>query len=127
MYLGLRVANLIFANAWTFHLAQWFGRIGLGLFTRKDGWIHSLPSVGGKWTQTRDLRGFPARTSTSGGQPAARSKMTAPADSRQRILDSIRAATKTVAKDPAQLASAYAALPRNYIRHGSLSNQNDWT
>ncbi len=49
--------------------------------------------------------------------------MTAPADSRQRILDSIRAATKTVAKDPAQLASAYAALPRNYIRHGSLSNQ----
>jgi L-lactate dehydrogenase complex protein LldF len=59
MYLGLRIANLIFARAWTFHLAQWFGRIGLGLFTRKDGWIHSLPSVGGKWTQTRDLRGLP--------------------------------------------------------------------
>ncbi len=61
MYLGLRVANLIFAKAWTFHLAQWFGRIGLGLFTRKDGWIHSLPSVGGKWTQTRDLRGLPSQ------------------------------------------------------------------
>jgi len=60
MYLGLRVANVIFAKAWTFHLAQWFGRVGLGLFTRKDGWIHSLPSVGGKWTQTRDLRGLPS-------------------------------------------------------------------
>ncbi len=59
MYLGLRIANLIFSRAWLFHAAQFFGRIGLKLFTRKDGWIHSLPSVGGKWTQTRDLRGLP--------------------------------------------------------------------
>jgi L-lactate dehydrogenase complex protein LldF len=59
MYLGLRITNLIFSRAWLFHTAQFFGRIGLGLFTRKDGWIHSLPSVGGKWTQTRDLRGLP--------------------------------------------------------------------
>ena len=59
MYLGLRIANLIFSRAWAFHLAQRFGRIGLGLFTRKDGWIHSLPSVGSKWTQPRDLRGLP--------------------------------------------------------------------
>jgi L-lactate dehydrogenase complex protein LldG len=49
--------------------------------------------------------------------------MTAPADSRQRILDSIRAATKTVAKEPAQLAAAYAGLERNYVRQGSLSDQ----
>ena len=59
MYVGLRIANLLFASAWVFHTAQWFGRIGLGLFTRKDGWIHSLPSIGAKWTQTRDLRGLP--------------------------------------------------------------------
>jgi L-lactate dehydrogenase complex protein LldF len=59
MYLGLRIANLIFSRAWIFHTAQFFGRVGLKLFTRKDGWIHSLPSVGGKWTQTRDLRGLP--------------------------------------------------------------------
>ena len=59
MYLGLRIANLIFSRAWIFHTAQFLGRIGLGVFTRKDGWIHSLPSVGGKWTQTRDLRGLP--------------------------------------------------------------------
>jgi L-lactate dehydrogenase complex protein LldF len=62
MYLGLRIANVIFAKAWLFHAAQFFGRIGLGLFTRKDGWIHSLPSVGAKWTQTRDLRGLPQQT-----------------------------------------------------------------
>jgi L-lactate dehydrogenase complex protein LldF len=59
MYLGLRAANLVFSRAWIFHTAQFFGRIGLGMFTRMDGWIHSLPSVGGKWTQTRDLRGLP--------------------------------------------------------------------
>jgi L-lactate dehydrogenase complex protein LldF len=62
MYLGLRIANLIFSRAWIFHTAQFLGRIGLGVFTRKDGWIHSLPSVGGKWTQTRDLRGLPKQT-----------------------------------------------------------------
>jgi L-lactate dehydrogenase complex protein LldF len=62
MNLGLRFANLIFAKAGFFHAAQRMGRIGLKLFTRKDGWIHSLPSVGGKWTQTRDLRGLPSQT-----------------------------------------------------------------
>ena len=61
MYLGLRIANLLFARAWLFHSAQWAGRLGLRLFTRKDGWIHSLPSVGAKWTQTRDLRGLPSQ------------------------------------------------------------------
>ena len=62
MYLGLRMANVIFSRAWLFHAAQWAGRIGLKFFTGKDGWIHSLPSVGSKWTQTRDLRGMPKRT-----------------------------------------------------------------
>jgi L-lactate dehydrogenase complex protein LldF len=59
LYLGLRVANVIFSRAWLSHLAQWAGRIVLGLFTRKDGWIHALPGIGAKWTQTRDLRGLP--------------------------------------------------------------------
>ncbi|MGA3129834.1 MAG: lactate utilization protein B [Terracidiphilus sp.] len=62
MYLGLRTANVIFSRAWIFHFAQWAGRIGAKLVTRRDGWIHSLPSVGGKWTQTRDLRGLPKQT-----------------------------------------------------------------
>jgi len=62
MYLGLRIANLLFSRAWLFHAAQWMGRIGIKLFTGKDGWIHSLPSIGAKWTQTRDLRGLPSQT-----------------------------------------------------------------
>ncbi len=62
MYLGLRVANLIFSRAGLFHAAQGAGRIGTKLVTRKDGWIHALPSVGAKWTQTRDLRGLPKQT-----------------------------------------------------------------
>jgi L-lactate dehydrogenase complex protein LldG len=47
--------------------------------------------------------------------------MTAPVSSRQRILDRIRAATQSVAKGPAELAEAYAALPRDYVRAGKLS------
>jgi L-lactate dehydrogenase complex protein LldF len=62
MYLGLRIANLLFSRAWLFHCAQWFGRLGARLVTRGDGWIHWLPSVGGRWTQTRDLRGLPSQT-----------------------------------------------------------------
>jgi L-lactate dehydrogenase complex protein LldF len=62
MYLGMRVANLLFSRAWLFHAAQALGGLGLKVFTRKDGWIHSLPSIGAKWTQTRDLRGLPQQT-----------------------------------------------------------------
>jgi L-lactate dehydrogenase complex protein LldF len=62
MYLGLRIANILFSNARIFHLAQKFGRIGARVVTGRDGWIHSMPSIGGRWTQTRDLRGFPKQT-----------------------------------------------------------------
>ncbi|HME58595.1 MAG TPA: lactate utilization protein C [Terracidiphilus sp.] len=49
--------------------------------------------------------------------------MKQPVPSRQRILDRIRAATPSAAKDASQLADAYAALPRAYIRRGSLFAQ----
>jgi L-lactate dehydrogenase complex protein LldF len=62
MYLGMRIANFIFGSAARFRLAQRMGRIGLRLFTKKDGWIHSLPSLGARWTMTRDLRGLPDQT-----------------------------------------------------------------
>jgi L-lactate dehydrogenase complex protein LldF len=62
MYAGMRVASLIFSRAWLFHAAQWKARIVLRHFTRRDGWIHALPSVGAKWTETRDLRGMPKQT-----------------------------------------------------------------
>jgi L-lactate dehydrogenase complex protein LldG len=44
-----------------------------------------------------------------------------PAQSRQLILDRIAAATQSARKDASQLADAYRALPRAYIRRGSLS------
>jgi L-lactate dehydrogenase complex protein LldF len=62
MYLGMKIANLVFARAWLFHAAQSLGRIALSLFTSKDGWIHALPSLGARWTMTRDLRGLPSQT-----------------------------------------------------------------
>ncbi len=62
MYLAMRAAGVVMSRAWLFHAAQRVARIGLRLFTRKDGWIHSLPGMGAKWTQTRDLPGAPQQT-----------------------------------------------------------------
>jgi L-lactate dehydrogenase complex protein LldF len=62
MYLAMRITNGIFASAWRFELAQQLGRIALRLFTRSDGWIHSLPALGARWTMTRDLRGMPKQS-----------------------------------------------------------------
>ncbi len=62
MYIGLRAAHAMFSRARLFHAAQRAGRIALGFFTRRDGWIHSLPGVGAKWTVSRDLRGLPKQT-----------------------------------------------------------------
>jgi len=47
--------------------------------------------------------------------------MNAPISSRQRILDSIRSATSSVAKPAAELSTAYAVLPRPYIRKGQMT------
>jgi L-lactate dehydrogenase complex protein LldF len=79
MYWEMRMAALVFSRAWLFHLAQWKARIVLKLFTRKDGWIHSLPSVGAKWTETRDFRGMPKQTfhewwRKAGNKPPQRAK-----------------------------------------------------
>ena len=49
--------------------------------------------------------------------------MKQPVTARQLTLDRIRAATPSAAKDASQLAEAYAALPRAYIRRGALSAQ----
>ena len=62
MYVGLRMANVMFSRASFFHAGQKVGRVAARMFTAKDGWIHRLPSVGAKWTQTRDLRGLPKET-----------------------------------------------------------------
>ncbi len=62
IYLGMRMANGVFASAGRFKAAQRMARIGLRAFTGKDGWIHNLPGIGGRWTMTRDLRGLPDQT-----------------------------------------------------------------
>ena len=62
MYLGMKAANLAFASASRFGLVQRFGRIALRAFTGKDGWIHRLPSLGARWTMSRDLPGLPDQT-----------------------------------------------------------------
>ena len=62
IYIGMRIANGIFASAGRFRWAQRFARLGLRPFTRKDGWIHKLPGFGTRWTMSRDLRGLPSQT-----------------------------------------------------------------
>lgn len=46
--------------------------------------------------------------------------MNMPSDSRNRILERVRAATRTTA-DSNDLATAYASLPRTYVRKGHMS------
>ena len=62
MYLAMRIANGVLASAWRFRLAQQVSRIALFPFTKRDGWIHSLPGLGARWTMTRDLRGIPKQS-----------------------------------------------------------------
>jgi L-lactate dehydrogenase complex protein LldF len=62
MFMGMKVANFAFGSAARFGLAQWFGRLGLRIFTDKDGWIRKLPNLGARWTLSRDLPGMPDQT-----------------------------------------------------------------
>ena len=62
MYLAMRIANGVFANGRRLRWAQRLGRLALWPFTRKDGWIRSLPGLGARWTMTRDLRGMPRQS-----------------------------------------------------------------
>jgi len=62
MYMGMKAANFVFGSASRFRLAQRFGKLGLRFFTDKDGWIRKLPSLGARWTLSRDLPGMPDQT-----------------------------------------------------------------
>ncbi len=62
MFLGMRIAAWVFSDSQRFLKAQRFARKVLRRFTRKDGWIRKLPGLGGRWTQTRDLRGIPEQS-----------------------------------------------------------------
>lgn len=50
--------------------------------------------------------------------------MSAPASSRKAILNCVRAGTKHVATPQAELASAYAAIPRPYQHAGTLNAED---
>ncbi len=50
--------------------------------------------------------------------------MTAPANSREKILGRVRAATQSVAKGPRELGDAYDELPRTYVQSGKLSAED---
>jgi L-lactate dehydrogenase complex protein LldF len=62
MYVGMKAANFAFASAARFRLAQWLGKIGLRFFAGRDGWIRRLPSLGSRWTLSRDLPEMQAQT-----------------------------------------------------------------
>jgi len=47
--------------------------------------------------------------------------MSSVADSRRQVLDRIRAATQNSAATVEQVAGAYEALPRGYVRHGTMT------
>ncbi|HVC45876.1 MAG TPA: lactate utilization protein B [Terracidiphilus sp.] len=79
MYLGMRAAGSLFSSARRFRAAQRLARIALSPFTHRDGWIHSLPGLGGRWTLTRDLRGLPAQTFREWWAARATTEQAAPA------------------------------------------------
>ena len=60
--MGMRAAGSLFASARRFRAAQRMARVVLRPFTHRDGWIRSLPGLGGRWTLTRDLRALPDQT-----------------------------------------------------------------
>jgi L-lactate dehydrogenase complex protein LldG len=47
--------------------------------------------------------------------------MSVPSTSRDRILERVRAATKTVALPSGELAAAYSSIPRGYVRCGGMT------
>ena len=62
MFLAMRAANWVLTDSERFRKAQKWARRTWRLFTGNDGWIHSLPGLGARWTMTRDLRGMPKQT-----------------------------------------------------------------
>lgn len=56
MHIGMRVANFIFGNEKRFERAQRLANFLTWMFGHRDGWIRALPSIGARWTETRDLR-----------------------------------------------------------------------
>jgi L-lactate dehydrogenase complex protein LldF len=58
----MKMMSRIFLNHRRFEAAQRFARIAQRPLAAKDGWIHWLPGMAGRWTVARDLRPLPAQS-----------------------------------------------------------------
>jgi L-lactate dehydrogenase complex protein LldG len=55
------------------------------------------------------------------GSAAKGDKVSVPLKTREKLLDRVRVATKSVAQRPGELADSYAALQRDYVRRGGMT------
>ncbi len=60
--MGMRIAAKAFTSRSRFEAAQRLARIAQKPLEDKEGWIHWLPAMGGRWTAMRDLRALPDTT-----------------------------------------------------------------
>ena len=74
--LVMRFTGYLFRDERRFRAAQAVLRLFARLVTKRDGWIHALPAMGAKWTQTRDLVGPPPQSFRMWWQDNEASKMT---------------------------------------------------
>ncbi len=59
---GMKMMARIFLNAKRFESAQRLARSAQKPFIGRDGWIHRLPGMAGRWTAARDLHPAPAQS-----------------------------------------------------------------
>ena len=57
--IAMKMMGKIFLSSRRFELVQRVGRVAQRPFRARDGWMHSLPGMAGKWTAARDLRALP--------------------------------------------------------------------
>ncbi len=118
MFLGMRIAAWALSDSQRFHKSQRYARSVLRRFTRKDGWIRKLPGIGGRWTETRDLRGLPDQSfrdwwetrpaTKTTNQAAPQSEAKAEPDSELKAQPVPESGVEVVSKPPAELISAPA-------------------
>ncbi len=60
--IGMKVLARTFLAQRRFEFAQHMARTAQSPFVKRDGYIHSLPGMAGRWTLSRDLRALPSQT-----------------------------------------------------------------
>ena len=62
MYGAMRAAFFVMQGEGRFRWAQRMTGFAMRLLAGRDGWIRSLPGLGGRWTMSRDLRAMPQQS-----------------------------------------------------------------